>query len=699
MLMILKVFLPILLLLAGLSASLCGAESTYPADDVLLKLNEEVQSLADRAVMDESPEPALDPGLVRGLFSYTPFKGSESDIQKEIVLKKLALVEKELGFKIAGYYQRDADDGILEDEGNSSRDGGYVGLEWDFLRDGLFENRKNRLIASNDIKIHSLLDAYLRKDEKIPYTYYYIIYCFNKAKIERLKERLAYIERYEDVSQMLYYFMYVPREDIITVRQEKAEVEAMLATYLQFNRDMAESGVEAINIERLPVLDVDLHGIIQAVKEDDTFKKVLALENEKRLAEQDTLSDIQLRAFARYYSSDTFSSDATDRTAFGLYFRIPLPLKSGYRDLALIENRRAEFRLSMQSEATLNQIRDTYYEYRYKLKDAITFQYKKQILKERLRRETTRRVFEDSSYNPIQTFHLVNQLHAVEFEYIDIRQQLYLKLLEIYRHCRENALVQNISAANIKTSERQYTGDRSVYVWSAQFNELGNQFLFTYLRNQEIGDVLMSMGDKVDKEKLKEFLAGAGKRRIKVQAVLGDNSLIYLQKRDKLSAKLEEAAGYGFDGIHLDIEPHVFDDWKEKKEAYLKDYMDALQFVRSKLPAGRTLSVSIPVFYPSEALREIFAVADKVYVMAYGTDDLEKLKRRLVEEVNTGRDKVVVAIRPGDFRNRYEMERYSTGAMDSLGVKGVAFHDLKGLLEMDETGIAGRNLRPGRQSK
>jgi hypothetical protein len=141
-------------------------------------------------------------------------------------------------------------------------------------------------------------------------------------------------------------------------------------------------------------------------------------------------------------------------------------------------------------------------------------------------------------------------------------------------------------------------------------------------------------------------------------------------------------------GIHLDVEPHAMNDFDANRDKYYAMYVELLKKVKVYCnQKGFKLSVSIPVFYPENTLREIYAQADNVYIMAYEHPEAEYIVRKVKEEFSIAPEKTVIALRAKDFKNRTECEKLITELSATLNTGRFALHDLEGFVKLDELTI------------
>ena len=132
-------------------------------------------------------------------------------------------------------------------------------------------------------------------------------------------------------------------------------------------------------------------------------------------------------------------------------------------------------------------------------------------------------------------------------------------------------------------------------------------------------------------QQLIKFLSFLKSQGLTVQLLLGENTWVYPENREKLLdiVKLFNrfnliAGNSGFDGLHLDIEPHSLSDWKYQREKLELLYIETLNEVKelSNKPVVVDLSpVYLKVPFQGTTLAEkVIQVVDGVNVMAYSTN-------------------------------------------------------------------------------
>lgn len=654
----------------------------------MLGLFKDIERLIDGKLTIGNPPSGNELDAVIRLLDDKTDTVTEAELKRLISVEHLDAVKRDIGLRLTGSYINNMKDGILEDERSSFNNLAYLGVEWELLRDGYLQRKREKDRFQGDVRLNELLSQRSGRDDALQRLYYKTIYIFNIAKMRKLRERLGYLDKYIDTARQLYHYKLFAWEEVVKLEQERATAGNMLKNYLSFEKvfynqqDLRFPDAE----KELPVLDINIVTLINEVRKDDFYNRVLEAEMGRKERIDDPLLDINFRIFARYYVDNLLSSNGQDSLAAGFYFKIPLSFRAkSYEKLRALEGKIADLSLGRKQDGEIYQILDTYYEYQYKLNDYLKLTYRKGLIEERLRREGVKRNYGDPLYSPVQQMQLLDELYAVDFETLDVKQQLYLKLIELYKLTAGEDILKHVRVVKEGMEIKRYKGERSAYIWSEGFNEIDNDFLIMYIEQQEISDIIISVGERTNAGKLSSFIKRVKSKGTKIHALIGSNQLLRRENRNRLAERIGNASLTGFDGVHLDIEPHVLPEWKDRGEELLKEYLDMLKAAREIATEKKiALAASIPVFYPEKALKEMAELVDKVYIMAYEMKDVQVFKRRVKEEIEIFKDKAVLALRTKDFSTRLELEEFLGKIIDATGISRVAVHDIKGMVELDE---------------
>ena len=295
----------------------------------------------------------------------------------------------------------------------------------------------------------------------------------------------------------------------------------------------------------------------------------------------------------------------------------------------------------------------------------------------------------DNNIDPLQGLDIHDDLMQIDIELVDLLQNMYLKALKIHSKL-PNSEIRDIIKFKTTSEINEYIDDkeRSVYVWSKTFEEYSPEFLAEYAIYNEFKKVYVASFPD-DTSSNKELFMAYAAENAEVHIMIGDNDLIYE----------EDPAGYVHSivskmqknkpvGIHLDVEPHTFDNWSTEKPKLTKLYLEMVgQISQYCKDYDYTLSVSIPLHYGPEIVDAIFNKVDEVYFMCYENVKSSYIEKKITPYLDYAKDKVVLAFRTEDFENRIEMEEKINDIRKLTSVKKFAYHDLRRIISFDRVNI------------
>lgn len=562
-----------------------------------------------------------------------------------------------------------------------------AGLTWDLLGSGFLENRSNEEIHRNTILINSFLAPSEAKENSYSLNWNLIIYIFNREKIEILNERSTLVEEMADDAERLHLARYLSREDYLRVLSRKAEVEALQRIYEDFNVQFGHSADSlGINASDLPLLDIRYTNVFSDL-DSGSRDSISQLYLENLRLEHRFINDVRLNTALRYNYYDLVVPGNRSFFTLGVNLSLPLPLQLRQRsELADAKAAQSMYLLQQKFEGKQKEMLNECYEYRYKLKQYIGFHQKFLLYEELLRKMNATLRLDPVRFNPVEGLALLDDMLAVKMELIDIRQSLYLKLLRIYTKTGKKNPQEIASLFSIPNYfDLDAVTERSAYVWSSLFSKKEVSFISEYLLYNKFDKAVVSLNsDDNYRKKLKELMLSPAVQKLSFEAMLGDNNLIRHPLQPRLDELFSGFTDSSFTSLHLDVEPHTFADWQEKKAAYLQQYMKMLQEAKNYCDSkGMQLSVSIPLHYPEETVNAIFELCDQVYFMAYENIKPEYVEKKLSPYYKY-KNKMVIAIRTKDFGSRIAMEKYLIDFYHRSGIDRFALHDAGGLIEMDE---------------
>lgn len=572
-----------------------------------------------------------------------------------------------------------------------------AGFQWDFLNGGWFDSHKR----VDELEVREKMVARTidiqRSNEQYERVYNRLIYLFNLQKIGVIQEYLKLLNANLELMQRLHYLDYEPWESVLELSELKARLQNDLASYREYNKQFEESladslvkHIELLDPGNLPLLQLDIEAVTAA--NDTSFAARSLTKEDLEKLNHNFLRDISLAAYADYNIYDG-TGDALDpetiggREYFSVGFNlsIPLPLNTSEKK-KMIEERKLRYMNTQQREQYSEQkeIYNTYYEYRYKTQQFIQLYKDYQSRQETIDNYTTLKNLGDSGFSVQRLVHILLQRYAVVLQMIDLKQQMYLQLIDMDKYLSDQSILEFATTLDISTLfPYKSVHANGIYIWSQTFSENSNEVLLTFLKRLSVDQIYLSLGsDSSLFQKASRFIATASQQGIESHLLVGNNSLILSEGQQmELQMLTKQAAELGFKGVHLDIEPHTFDDWDSQREFYEQRYVTMLEKAANISSANNmSLSVSIPHFYDS-ILSEINQSADDVVVMVYETQDLEVLKRRIEDESKVFGEKLNVAIRPSDFANFDDLNTFVQQIVNQTEAVHVILHDAGTLLK------------------
>jgi hypothetical protein len=316
----------------------------------------------------------------------------------------------------------------LEDNGVSSR----FRVNMNLLGSGWMSNKIDAERKSMQLQLSELLGDQEDLNHNYGIYYDFIIYLFNQQKEPIIRDLLDVTNELEYQYTNLYYNKLASFEDVIDSRSKIFKYQSVLDAVQNYNDILSEMIVSA----QLPVVkddlkyiyDIEIESLKEAISQDTLLELRVALEKSvvDHQFKKDELPRLQVSTGYRARDLDINRG----QMFFTLNFSKDLaPSRSNSKTLhyQLIEGRK-EMEVFQKEKEIVN----LYYEYQYKLKQYHTELYKKFHYDERSRVNQVKSEILDLEQG-VYSLSLTSDSLMVELERVEIRQQLFLKLLKIKR--------------------------------------------------------------------------------------------------------------------------------------------------------------------------------------------------------------------------------------------------------------------------
>jgi hypothetical protein len=556
-------------------------------------------------------------------------------------------------------------------------------VKWNVLNNGYLENKFKSQIKENEALMYQIQNNQSIHKRKLLPTWHTIIYHFNLQKINLLNTRLEIAKSKLESAYQLYDKGLVLQEEMLKNAEDYAEVKSLLNIYEDYNAQLTGYITPRTN-QSYPLIDINYPAIIEAVSAplNDSVAQLVRSSIE---LESKRINTINFSVFTRYNYYDLINLNNVDRSFFTFGAAVGVPLNFDQKE----KNRVNELKLQSLSQPDPTQqvqlqqdVLSYFYEFRYKFKQFNSFYHKTLYYKELLRKEEARYAIDKLSFNPLKALRLLDDLLAVETELIDIKQQMYLYLLRIYLTLPNSSLNELFTVSAIEDldmNQKLLTFDEA-YIWSKTVLEYSPEFIVAYCKKLNLNAVAVSLPS--DDARSLALTSQLREAKISTTLLIGKNQLIHEGIEEYLEGISQKKYRSNIVGIHLDIEPHTFDDWKGNEAMYLSKYLIMLQSAQKiAINNGWSISVSLPLYYPSDVMNEIFSSVDQVYFMCYENVKSDYLLRKMEPYPA---EKIVVALRTEDFQSVDQINEKIREIELKRVFGGYIIHDLGRLIQIDK---------------
>ncbi len=559
------------------------------------------------------------------------------------------------------------------------------GIEWNLLKNGLFQNKREAKKILIEQKINNQLsNNFLDKNTYLE-SYNNIIKLFNEKKILLLNSRQKMLSTFNGSLSRLYISNTIKQDEWLEVQQRLAENKSLLQIYQPYNA-IQNTNSSKTNLN-FPIFDINEQELMkyQNSLQKDSLEYYF---NQINKLSDNWLSTVNFSPFTRYnYYNLINGSSASYRAFFSIGANLSIPLdfnRSKIKTLHELESKQKIQSIENQHQFYFEELANDLYEYRYNLYQLTSIYYKRKIIEDAISIENIKRELNRANFSPIKACKLIDDLYRIDLELIELNQNLYLKLLKIHK---KNDLIPmekllkpfDFSSLNPKDSLNK----KSIYIWSKTFKAYSSDILFQYIKTNQLNNVVLSIQeDSIDNQN--QFCRILSENNIGVEIMIGNNKAFSEKDFQQfLNTKLRKVDIKSINGIHLDIEPHTFPDWKDKKSEYLAKFKQLVEqaslFAKEK---NIKLAISIPLTYPEEVVNELFKSVDLIYFMAYENVKEDYISKKLLN-FEKDKEKIVIAFRTEDFENRDQMDLFISSFQNKYDYKKIAIHDLGRLILLD----------------
>ncbi|MEC3875834.1 TolC family protein [Chryseobacterium salviniae] len=442
---------------------------------------------------------------------------------------------------------------------------------------------------------------------------------------------------------------------------EKKSLENLLKTgnNQNFNKEIVHSEIPDL----MPVESINFSALL---KDKETAlkmeKEILAMKRRR-----DKQPDLRLKLRYNYYSALS-----GDRNFASVGATINLPVSRSKNDpeseneIKLKENSLQEMQWVYR-----DRLSTMYREYYLLKSETEVLESEVQYLEAELKVNSTNE--KSNTFSPAPYLATAEKLLNNQLQICDKKADLYEKYLEYKMLSGTDNIAENLQ----KFANDDNVGNET-YIWSSFFTNYSNAYIINLMNHWHIKRIFLSVGKVTDLVKVADFMAMAAQSNIQVYRLIGENSYAATDNGFvDLEVALQDAKNMGFAGVHLDIEPHTFDDYKANVDLYAQRLINL--FSSSKAWCAQNnmdLGVSVPMHLPVEVATVLHDNNIMTYIMAYDVLTLDKkLNKTLAMRNILGPDLYVWVFRINDFQvfsDLLDAEAY----VQAAGVAKIGYYDL-----------------------
>jgi hypothetical protein len=571
--------------------------------------------------------------------------------------------------------------GLRGDFGDDAVDeavpGAYVGLSWEVLQSGLFDNRRTSELFRIRAEAAGLESARERLLAENRCRALAGQVSFAPLITELLQRKVEAMALLAGAYRQAYLSGWATLEPVLAAEQEAARAASELDALDALGRFAIGSPEPMGSFP--PVIDIDIAEIESRLGRSGPLGGLADLREREIRLQRETESNTRLRLYMRYGIRP--QTTGPDRRGFtgGLVFRMPLFQDRDAGVDAEVEAMRRRTRGDEDARAIGTRL--AYARFREQLTAAIRTHYSYLESYEGVRRSVAFwRADPDRTALSLALEGLIDLHNSALARAISLRD-LYAAAEEVSSASElpfDPSLVRPLDLPDIRYRGR--SGQRAIYVWSEPFNQYANDYLLEVLRAKGFTKVAVSVGRATNPGKLARLREAAADAGTELELLLSTNAWLSDEGRDGITSRIREL-DLGNVGLHLDIEPQALAEFDDEPEVLLAAWLDVVARVRAEVGPDVPLAASVPVWWPPEVYARAGELVDRLYLMAYESPDPETIVRRVrpIADILPA-DRLVLSLRASDFETEWDLDVALAHAGATLGINAGAVHDLSSFL-------------------
>lgn len=554
-----------------------------------------------------------------------------------------------------------------------------TGVDWVLLGEGSWHRNKQEIsLFQKQIQRDSLALQFKNVHEDIRVKLEVIEVVFDLHRLEVLEKYALLLEEQNAYFQSMYDKKLILYAELLKSKQKLDQVNNNIHLIHQY---VSKYHGDSLILEywMLPYAFADLPDRRQI--EQQTLLKdkeeLLRLRKDILLHQKSQADRPSLRAKFRYNYYDNQDQPSRSFASVGASLSIPIRLKN--KDvMTQYEVNNLDFELQEEKRLLKQELISEHRSF-YSLRNELEIvENELEYLLALLENESDVYSGMNKSFSPGKYIEYVQDFVVKKIEFLNIQQALCQQYVLFYSSLGYEDLIQG---ANLVNPEQQDLVQLS-YLWKKGFDAISNTVLLKTLVDNNFSELLLSPGNE-NNNKVEEFLLAAKQKNIKVYRLIGENSFAQSDKGYKsLFAKMQQVKQQGFLGVHLNIEPHTFEDYKINRDLYVDRMNLIYRQVKKWCDQNQMeLSVSIPMHLPLENALVLKDLGIPGYIMAYETINQDKLLNKTKALRDILDTQLSWVIRVSDFSSLSEIEKVKEVLL-SHKINKIGYYDLTEVIKL-----------------
>ncbi|MDZ7808631.1 MAG: TolC family protein [Gracilimonas sp.] len=659
----------------GIAGNTVYAQNGEDLDSLSARLDSVALLYLVNAPEFDTPQPNNGPSFFYDTsYTYSDLTQAEIDLLKS----RQEVLNSDYGVELEAGLLQNLDQGVFGAEGIFYQRRAQVGVQWNVLKNGLFDNKSTIEQLDSEIKIQQKRAQAASHQDVLGSKIDRLRADFNRFRVDRLQEYLKILEEQKYALTRLYEQNYVTLDRVLGVTSKIVKTEAAIENSERVRRYLGDSEEWDLTPQDYPVYDIDLDKLgSEGLKFYDELSSLYQQKDFKFYNELSLSTYLRYNLYGGTNPQSTFqNSGSREFFSAGVSLSLPIPLStSGKRN---IHNQEEKIRrLTLEEEKNEINVRlfERYRAYQSALQNYISVYQNVLQQQDKVRVQQVKRTIGSDIYSPSELLTAISGLYDVSLQILEVKEELYLRLFEIQSLIPDHSLSKYLVPFEMNETIYESTPEFGLYMWSNSLKEYSSETLMMELQEKGVKTVYVSAGSGKEELDQVQKILNLGSSDLEVHLMIGDPNLIFEDRYQKLSEHIAIADSIGARGVHLDVEPHTLEDWEDNTEQYLQAFLDMVAQVREwTTEKGLRLSISVTGDYRT-IYNELENKVDKMVLMTYGSNDFQSYSKRFGEAIMDAPLGSAIALRSGDFDSFSAMEELMQNIKEGFGADDFFIHD------------------------